>query len=98
MGSGLTEFALVKMRLSEIPLMEQEPFLLKVWEQEKIVIQDFLCWYYNKDVVKAMQKVVEVYHNKGIEMLKFECTLSNLANICLHSSSSAKFYPHHRKR
>ena len=26
-------------------------------------------------------------------MLKFGCTLPNLANICLHKSTSAKFYP-----
>ena len=39
-----------------------------------------------------MQKVVEFYHNKGIDMLKLGCTLSKLANICLHSSTSAKFY------
>ena len=26
-------------------------------------------------------------------MLKLGCTLPNLANICLHKSSSAKFYP-----
>ena len=40
-----------------------------------------------------MQKVVEVHHNKGIDMLKLGCTLSKLTNICLHSSTSAKFYP-----
>ena len=39
-----------------------------------------------------MQKIVEFYHNKGIDMLKLECTSSELANICLHSSTSAKFY------
>ena len=39
-----------------------------------------------------MQKVVEFYHNKGIDMLKLGCTLSKPANICLHSSTSAKFY------
>ena len=26
-------------------------------------------------------------------MLKFGCTLPNLANICLHKSTDAKFYP-----
>ena len=40
-----------------------------------------------------MQKVVEFYHNKGIDMLKLGCTLSKLAKICLHRSTSARFYP-----
>ena len=40
-----------------------------------------------------MQKIVEFCHNKGIDMLKLGCTLSKLTNICLHSSTSAKFYP-----
>ena len=33
------------------------------------------------------------YHKKEIDMLKLGCTLPNLANICLHKSTSAKFYP-----
>ena len=40
-----------------------------------------------------MQKTVEFYHKKGIDMPKLGCTFSKLANICLHSSTSAKFYP-----
>ena len=50
--------------------------------------------YNNKHVVptlKAMQKLVAFYHKKGIDMLKFACTLPNLANICLYKSTSAKF-------
>ena len=57
---------------------------------------DFLKWYNNKDVVPtrgAMQKMIEFYHNKGIDMLKLGCTLPNLANICLHKSTGSKFYP-----
>ena len=57
---------------------------------------DFLKWYNNKDVVptlEAMQKMIEFYHNKGIDMLKLGCTLPNLANICLHKSTDSKFYP-----
>ena len=59
-------------------------------------IEDFLCWYNNNDVVPTledMQKMVDFYHNKGIDMLKLGCTLPNLANICLHKSTTAKFYP-----
>ena len=40
-----------------------------------------------------MQKMLAFYHKKGIDMLKLGCTFTNLANICLHKSSSAKFYP-----
>ena len=36
--------------------------------------------------------MVELHHNKGIDMVKLESTLPNLANICLHSSIKAKFY------
>ena len=42
---------------------------------------------------EAMQKMLAFYHKKGIDMLKLGCTLPNLANICLHKSTSAKFYP-----
>ena len=58
--------------------------------------KDFLRWYNNKDVVptlEAMQKMLAFYHKKGIDMLKLGCTLPYLANICLHKSTSAKFYP-----
>ena len=58
--------------------------------------KDFLRWYNNKDVVptlEAMQKMFAFYHDKHIDMLKLGCTLPNLANICLHKSTDAKFYP-----
>ena len=57
---------------------------------------DFLKWYNNKSVVPtlgAMQKTSEFYHNKGIDMLKLGCTLTNLAKVCLHNSTDSKFYP-----
>ena len=58
--------------------------------------KDFLRWYNNKDVIpplEAMQKMIVFYHDKVIDMLKFGCTLPNLANICLHKATEAKFYP-----
>ena len=58
--------------------------------------REFLRWYNNKDVVPtldAMQKMIEFYHDKRIDMLKLCCTLPNLANICLHKSTDYKFYP-----
>ena len=58
--------------------------------------RDFVNWYNNKDAVptlEAMQKMLEFYHNKGIDMLKLGCTLPNLANICLHKATNHKFFP-----
>ena len=57
--------------------------------------RDFVKWYNNKDFVptlEAMQRMMEFYHNKGIDMLKLGCTLPNLANICLHKSTNHKFF------
>ena len=61
-----------------------------------IFLKDFLRCYNNKNFVptlQAMQKMVEFYLDKGIDMLKLGCTLPNLANICLHKSTNHKFYP-----
>ena len=38
-----------------------------------------------------MQKTIEFYNQKEIDMLKLGCTLPNLANICLHKSTDSKF-------
>ena len=57
---------------------------------------DFLKWYNNNDVVptlEALQKMIEFYHNKGIDMLKLANALPNLTNNCLHKSSDSKFHP-----
>ena len=57
--------------------------------------KDFLTWYNNKDVVptlEAIQKMIEFYHQKWIDMLKLGCSLPNLAIICLHNSTDSKFY------
>ena len=58
--------------------------------------KDFFMWYNNKDVVptlEAMRKMIDIYHQKEIDMLKLGCTSPNLANICLHKSTDSKFYP-----
>ena len=36
--------------------------------------------------------MIDFYHDKDIDMLKISCNSSNLANICLHKSTDAKFY------
>ena len=68
-----------------------------MWVSEgKKSFKDFLMWYNNKDVVltlEAMQKMIEFYHQKEIDMLKFGCILPSLANNCLHKSTHSKFYP-----
>ena len=37
--------------------------------------------------------MIAFYHEKGIDRLKLGCTLPNRANICLHKSTDANFYP-----
>ena len=57
---------------------------------------DFLRWYNKKDIVatlEAMQKMIAFYHDKVIDMSKLGCTSPNVANVCLHKSTDAKFYP-----
>ena len=40
-----------------------------------------------------MQKMIAFYHDKDIDILMLGCTLPNLANICLHNTTDAKFHP-----
>ena len=59
-------------------------------------LEVFSRWYNNKDVVptlEAMQKMIAFYYDEDIDMLKFCFTLPNLANMFLHKSTDAKFYP-----
>ena len=58
--------------------------------------KDFSCWYinkYNVPTLQAMQKMIHSYHEKDVDLLKTGCILPNLANISLHKSTDAKFYP-----
>ena len=100
LSSGLkTEEALSKMKLSKPPPSGEEnyQYLVDIWNHEnRCTFKDFLRWYNKKDVVptlEALQKMLAFYHKKGIDLLKLGCTLPNLANICLHKSTSAKFHP-----
>ena len=87
-----------KLRLNKIPstVDENYAYLRSIWASEAMKsFKDFLMWCNNKDVVptpEAMQKMIEFYHQKEIDMLKLGCTLPNLANICLHKSTDSKFY------
>ena len=99
LNSGFSQQELLKkLRLKNVPPsgIDNYNYLKLVWEQEKMAtFRDFVKWYNNKDVptLEAMQKMMEFYHNKGIDMLKLGCTLPNLANICLHKSTNHKFFP-----
>ena len=95
LNSGLSQQeALKKLRLNEVPPsgVDNYNYLKVIWEEEQMsTFRDFVKWYNNKDVVptlEAMQKMIEFYHNKGIDLLKLGCTLPNLANICLHQSTN----------
>ena len=57
---------------------------------------DFSKRFYNQDVVRtleAMQKRINFYHNKSIDMLKLGFTLPNLASFSWHKSTDLTFYP-----
>ena len=99
-NSGLTtEQSVAKLRMDKIPPTGAEncSYLQNVWENNNMqYFSDFLKWYNNKDVVptlEVMQKMIQFYHNKGIDILKLGWTLPNLANICLHKSTDSEFYP-----
>ena len=72
-------------------------YLKSVWEEEQMTtFQEFVKWYNNKDVVptlEAMQKMMELYQNNGMDMFKLGFTLPNFANTSLHRSTNNKFYP-----
>ena len=99
-NSGLTtEQAVAKLRMDRIlpSGVQKYSFLQSVWENNNMqFFSDFLKWYNKKDIVptlEAMQKMIEFYHNKGIDMLELGCTLPNLAKTCLHKSTDSKFLP-----
>ena len=75
---------------------ENYSYLQSISENNNIqYFSEFLKRYNNKDVVptlETMQKMIEFYHNKGIDMLKLGGTLPKLADICLHKSTDSKFY------
>ena len=94
--SGLTtEQAVIKLKLSKPPPtgIEKYYYLHQIWNQEQMSsLKDFLRWFNNKDVkptLEAMQKMIALYYDKNIDMLKLGCTLPNL----VHKSTDAKFYP-----
>ena len=58
--------------------------------------KNFLQLYKNKDFVptlEALKRMIQFYHGTRVDMLKLGRTLPNISHICLHSSTSVKFYP-----
>ena len=99
MDGGLTsKEALSKLKLKQLPATGQQnyQYWTSVWQQGIMrTLKDFLSRCNNKEIVptlEAMQNMVDSYHKKESDMLKLGRTLSNLANICLHKSTTAKFY------
>ena len=100
MKKGLTtEQAVVKLKLSTPPLLGLKTIsnCNKYGNKNKSApSKAFLCWYNNEDfvpILEAMQKMSVFYRDKDVDMVKFCCTLPNLANNCLHKSTDANFYP-----
>ena len=98
--SGLSsEQAVCKLRLNKIPPKGDEnyAYLRNIWVSEGLKsFKDFLMWSNTKDFVptlEEMQKMIEFYHKKEIDITKLSCTLPSLANNCLHKSTDSKFYP-----
>ena len=57
--------------------------------------KNILRWYNNSGAVptlKDMQKLVDFYHIKGKDIIKFRCILPNLAKISLRKSPTARFH------
>ena len=86
--SGLsTKQAVCKLQLKKIlPTGDENyAYLRSIWVSEGMKsFKDFLMGYNNKDIVpilEAMQKMIEFYHQKEIDILKLGCSLPNSTNI-----------------
>ena len=94
-----TEEGLSKMKFFKPPPSGEENYqhLLDIWNDENIrTIKDFFTLVQQQSRCPNTQSNAKnacFCHRKEIDMLKLGCTLPNLANICMHKSTSAKFYP-----
>ena len=99
-GSGLkTEEALTKMKFPKPPPSGEEnyQYLLDIWNHENIcTFKDFFTLVQQQrrcPDTRGNAKNACFFHKKGNDRLNLGCKLPNLANICLHKSTCAKFYP-----
>lgn len=69
--------------------------LLQVWEKEGMeTLYDFLVWYNDLDTapgVEAVQKMLELYHNKGIDLFKESVSAPGVARKLIFNSCSKSF-------
>ena len=98
--SGLCkEQSLAKSRMKKVLPTETDihEYLQIVSENEHMQPFAVFLKQYNIEsvvpLIEAKQRLIQFYHNKGINMLKLECTLPNLANVCFHKSTESNFYP-----
>ena len=79
-----------RLKMDNILPTGAESFVLlqNVWENERMqCFADFRKFNSNKSVVptmEAVQNMIEFNHNKGIDMVKLGCSLTNFTNNCLH--------------
>ena len=77
--------------------IENYQYLQQIWKYEQVSSFNYVLSRYKKEdivrIVDAMQKMINFYHGKHIEMLGLGCTLPNFPKICLHKSTDVKFYP-----
>ena len=98
-GGGLTSKSIIETEIEGTTSIwtKNNQYLTSVWQQEIMhTFKDFMRSSNNKYVVtavEAMQKMVDIYQNKRNDMLKLGCIFPNLANLCLHKSTTAKIHP-----
>ena len=86
-GKTTEQAVIIKLKLSKPPPtgVENYHYLQQIWKQEQMSsFKVFLRWW---------KKMIVFYHDEDMGLLKLGCRIPNLANICLHKSTDAKFYP-----
>ena len=96
--------ALIALKLNDSPPPSEQDnynYLQSVWINNNMTcMKDFLQWYNNKDVVptrEALTRMMQFYHDRGVDVFKCGCTLPSIANRILHGSTKALFHPFAQK-
>ena len=93
-----------KLKLSEIKTKNISPsdtqnylYLFSIWAiEQRQSFWNFLKWYFNTEFVPtlySMLKILEIYHDKGIDTLMLVGTFPNSTNICWHKATNFKYFP-----
>ena len=89
--------ALKKLQIRNVPPsgLDNYNYLQETWKKNGMKVFKVFLKSYNKKYVdptlEAMQKMIQFYHNKGIDMLKLGCTLPNLAKYVFTNLQITKF-------